>query len=92
MHGRNVMMSQEKGLVVDISDFLKEEPCLAWEDLKKAYYYLYLPFLSKFSLKVPNYILDFIRKSYRLYRILRKLYANKKRVGVGKPNPNLIIN
>ncbi len=68
VHGRNVMMSDGRGLVVDVSDFLEEEPCLAWKDLKKAYYLLYLPLFSWHRLRVPYPILDLVRGSYRLFR------------------------
>ena len=68
VHGRNVMMSNSRGLVVDVSDFLKQEPCLAWQDLKKAYYWLYLPFFSWYRLPLPYFILDLVRTSYRLFR------------------------
>ena len=68
VHGRNVMMSEGKGLVVDISDFLCQEPCFAWEDLKKAYYYLYLPFFSWHRLHLSYFILDLVRANYRLFR------------------------
>ncbi len=66
VHGRNVMMYQGRGLVVDISDFLHEEPCSKWNDLKTAYYWFYLPVLSPLRLKVSYSTLDMIRKSYRL--------------------------
>ena len=68
VHGRNVMMSQGKGLVVDISDFLDSSPCRAWKDLKKAYYWLYLPFFSWHRLAIPYCVLDRVRSIYRLYR------------------------
>lgn len=71
VHGRNVMMLEGRGLVVDVSDFLREEPCLAWEDLKKAYYWLYLPLFSWHRLSLPYFILDLVRTSYRLFRRLR---------------------
>ena len=70
VHGRNVMMSDGRGLVVDISDFLKQEPCLAWSDLKKAYYWLYLPFFSWHRLRVPYFMLDTVRAIYRISRRL----------------------
>lgn len=66
IHGRNVMMHQGRGLVVDISDFLHQEPCSKWNDLKKAYYWLYLPILSPLRLRVPYFALDMLRKFYRL--------------------------
>jgi hypothetical protein len=77
VHGRNVMMSENRGLVVDISDFLTREPCNAWQDLKRAYYWLYRPFFAWHSLRVPYFILDLVRKSYRLIRNLRS-FALKK--------------
>lgn len=70
VHGRNVMMSEDKGLVVDVSDFLNSSPCGAWQDLKKAYYWLYLPLFSWHHLPVPYWLLDLIRRSYRFYRSL----------------------
>ena len=68
VHGRNVMMSEGKGLVVDISDFLREEPCLAWSDLTKAYCYLYSPLFSWHRLPLPYFILDLVRANYRIFR------------------------
>ncbi|BAZ47446.1 hypothetical protein NIES4103_00470 [Nostoc sp. NIES-4103] len=72
IHGRNVMMYQGRGLVVDISDFLDQETCSKWNDLKKAYYWLYLPLLYPLRLRIPYFVLDIVRKSYRWGR---KFYA-----------------
>ncbi|MDZ8263999.1 serine/threonine protein kinase [Nostoc sp. ChiQUE01b] len=66
VHGRNVMMYQGRGLVVDISDFLDQEACSKWNNLKKAYYWLYLPVFYPLQLRVPYFALDAIRKCYRL--------------------------
>jgi hypothetical protein len=71
VHGRNVIMYAGRGFVVDVSDFLHEENCSAWNDLKKAYYWLYRPFLSPLRLRLPYFVLDIVRKIYRRYR---KLY------------------
>lgn len=65
VHGRNVMMHQGRGLVVDISDFLHEENCSKWNNLKKAYYWLYLPLFYPLNLRVPYFFLDIVRKTYR---------------------------
>ncbi|MDH6059332.1 serine/threonine protein kinase [Chrysosporum bergii ANA360D] len=81
VHGRNVMMYQNRGLVVDISDFLHIENCSKWNDLKKAYYWLYRPLLSPLRLRVPYSTLDMVRKFYRIatalknsvYLLIRKL-------------------
>lgn len=67
VHGRNVMILEGRGLVVDISDFLHEEACNKWNNLKKAYYFLYLPLLSRLRLRVPYFALNGVRKSYRLF-------------------------
>ncbi len=73
VHGRNVMMHQGRGLVVDVSDFLHEESCSKWNNLKKAYYWLYLPFISPLRLRVPYFVLDIVRKSYRLVGSFKKI-------------------
>lgn len=70
VHGKNVMLSEGRALVVDISDFLKEEPCTLWDDLKKAYNRIYMPFLSKKPRPVPEWVMDGVRKGYRLVRPL----------------------
>ncbi|WP_026735480.1 serine/threonine protein kinase [Fischerella sp. PCC 9605] len=79
VHGRNVMMREGRGLVVDVSDFLHEETCSKWNDLKKAYYWLYRPLLSPLRLRVPYFILDIVRKSYRLISRLASRYLRVRR-------------
>jgi hypothetical protein len=69
VHGKNVMLTTDgKGLVVDVSDFLKPEPCHAWRDLKRAYYWIYRPFFSWLRLKIPYVLLDQVRTVYRFFR------------------------
>lgn len=68
VHGRNVMMQDGRGLVVDVSDFLKEEDCTKWEDLKTAYRRVYRPLLMPLRLRVPYFALDAVRLAYRLFR------------------------
>lgn len=70
VHGRNVMMQDGRGLVVDVSDFLHQETCSAWDDLKKAYYWFYLPILSRLRLRLSYRLLDVVRVGYRLFRRL----------------------
>ncbi len=65
VHGKNVMMFEGRGLVVDISDFLHQEKCSKWNNLKKAYYCLYLPILYPLRLRVTYSLLDMVRKTYR---------------------------
>lgn len=68
VHGRNVMMHEGRGLVVDVSDFLEEEDCTKWKDLKRAYHRVYRPFLLPLRLRVPYVALDLVRLVYRLFR------------------------
>ncbi|PNW33195.1 UNVERIFIED_CONTAM: serine/threonine protein kinase [Euhalothece sp. KZN 001] len=70
VHGKNVMMWEGRGYVVDVSDFLKLESCSAWKNLKTAYYWLYRPILSPLNLKIPDLLLDGVRSSYRFSRSL----------------------
>lgn len=70
VHGRNVMMQYGRGLVVDVSDFLKQGECSKWADLKKAYYRLYRPIVLRFGIRVPSAVLNLTRKSYRFFRRL----------------------
>ncbi|MGJ5675184.1 MAG: serine/threonine protein kinase [Nostochopsis sp.] len=71
VHGRNVMMFQGRGLVVDISDFLHQEKCSKWNNLKRAYYWLYRPIFSPLRLRLPYFVLDIVRKSYRFLSKLK---------------------
>ncbi|WP_238885277.1 serine/threonine protein kinase [Clostridium sp. YIM B02551] len=72
VHAKNVMIVDGKGVVVDVSDFLKLETCTHWADFKKAYYSIYIPFFYKRHPAIPNFCLNFIRKSYRSFNALFK--------------------
>ncbi len=66
IHGRNVMVDpQGRGLVVDVSDFLHEDPCSHWQRLKTAYYWVYLPIIAPLRLRIPYRLLNLVRKGYR---------------------------
>lgn len=77
VHGRNVMMHEGRGLVVDISDFLQQEACSKWDDLKRAYYWLYLPILCPLRLRVPYAALNMLRKFYRLITSVKTFCTSK---------------
>lgn len=68
VHGRNVMMQDGRGLVVDVSDFLEREDCSKWRDLKAAYYRIYRPLFMPLRLRVPYAVLDVVRAGYRFFR------------------------
>nr|WP_246183369.1 serine/threonine protein kinase [Paenibacillus methanolicus] len=72
VHGKNVMQHEGRGIVVDVSDFLKTEPCRMWDDLKGAYHRFYVPYLSKLPFPIPEWMMDGVRKGYRLIRGNRK--------------------
>ena len=78
IHARNVMMYEGRGLVVDISDFLDEEYCSKWDNVKKAYYWIYLPVIYPLKLRVPVSLLDFVRKGYRFISSLGKRVMGKR--------------
>nr|WP_192702974.1 serine/threonine protein kinase [Paenibacillus sp. OAS669] len=65
VHGKNVMLKDGRGIVVDVSDFLKEEPCSMWDDLKAAYDRFYFPVLH--HMPVPEFLLTAVRKGYRWF-------------------------
>ncbi|MEB3232924.1 MAG: serine/threonine protein kinase, partial [Leptolyngbyaceae bacterium] len=68
VHGKNVMMMNGRGLVVDISDFLNEGSGSAWADFKRFYYWVYRPLLSPFQIPIPLSLLNFSRAAYRWLR------------------------
>ncbi|MDQ0196634.1 hypothetical protein J2T20_005046 [Paenibacillus wynnii] len=72
VHGKNVMIHNGRGLIVDVSDFLKQEDCSMWKDFKKAYYRLYRPIASRWLFPVPAIMLEAVRKGYQLWRRRRK--------------------
>jgi hypothetical protein len=74
VHGKNVMVVNGRGVVVDISDFYKKVYCPMWRDLKKAYYKFYLPLFSRYCVKMPFFVLETLRKGYRVYRKIRSEY------------------
>jgi len=73
VHGRNVMMNNRRGLVVDVSDFLDQEPCNAWRDLRRAYFWVYRPIILPLRLKAPYWLLDWVRAAYRKVRRWRRV-------------------
>ncbi|MEM8545663.1 MAG: serine/threonine protein kinase [Cyanobacteria bacterium P01_H01_bin.119] len=73
VHGKNVMMYEGRGLVVDISDFLKQGSGSSWNDFKRFYFWIYRPFLSPVKIRIPLKLLDFTRLTYRWLRsVLRR--------------------
>lgn len=72
VHGKNVVMKDGHGYIVDISDFYKSGYDSKWDDLKKAYRLIYKPLLYKWHPPIPLAVVDMIRKGYRTYKKLRR--------------------
>ncbi len=70
VHGRNVMQHEGRGVVVDVSDFLNATPDRAWQDVRRAYWWVYRPVLLPLGLRIPYALLDWVRAGYRLFRRL----------------------
>ncbi|KKI90199.1 hypothetical protein WQ54_19615 [Bacillus sp. SA1-12] len=70
IHGKNVMMKDGKGFIVDVSDFLKPYNCPKWKHFKRFYYFLYLPLFKIMNIPIPYWFLEIIRKGYQLYLLL----------------------
>jgi hypothetical protein len=68
VHGRNVMLQDGRGVVADVSDFLKTDDCAKWEDLTAAFDRVYRPLLRTLRLRVPYVLLDLLRACYRVFR------------------------
>lgn len=82
VHGKNVVMNGTSGYVVDISDFYKAGYCSKWDDLKKAYRWIYKPIIYRFHFPIPFFIMEGVRKGYRKFKrfksLWRKQYINKE--------------
>ncbi|MBD2861182.1 serine/threonine protein kinase [Paenibacillus sp. IB182363] len=68
VHGKNVMMIDGRGAVLDVSDFLKDEHCAMWDDFKRMYNLFYKPLLLRVTVPIPNPLLNMLRKGYRIIR------------------------
>lgn len=69
IHGKNVVMKDGQGFIVDVSDFLKPYSCPKWNHFKKMYFLFYIPLFKKFRFALPYWLLERIRKSYQYYLV-----------------------
>jgi predicted Ser/Thr protein kinase len=67
IHGKNVIMKDGKGYIVDVSDFLKSYTCPKWKHFKKMYFLFYIPLFKKMHFALPFWLLERIRKAYQYY-------------------------
>jgi hypothetical protein len=75
VHGRNVMLQDGRGVVVDVSDFLEQEDCSKWRDVKRGYRFFYRPVLMPLGLPIPYGVLDGVRWAYRKFRRIARLVS-----------------
>jgi hypothetical protein len=68
VHGKNVLMHEGRGYVVDVSDFYIQERCDMWEDLKRAYEMIYKRTLYIWPIPMPSWVMNGVRKMYRWSR------------------------
>ncbi len=68
------MMEKGRGYVVDVSDFLKTKEDSKWKDLERhILHFICLSFINCLSLlKIPYFMLNIVRRSYRRYKKLKK--------------------
>ncbi|MCD7035079.1 serine/threonine protein kinase [Metabacillus sp. GX 13764] len=78
IHGKNVIMRDGSGYIVDVSDFCLTHKCPRWKDFKKAYFLLYYPLFKKFKFSIPHWMLEKGRKGYQLYLRLSGKGKRKK--------------
>ncbi len=78
VHGRNVMVAEGAGYVVDVSDFLKRGDCYAWRDLCWAYQWIYHPIVGPLGLRIPYAVLDCLRASYRRSRHIIRRFRRQR--------------
>ncbi|MBR8658164.1 MULTISPECIES: serine/threonine protein kinase [Bacillales] len=74
VHAKNVLMDQGRGYLIDVSDYYKNIPDSKWRDLRRAYYKFYLPLFKDRGWKIPLWVLDGVRKGYRYYKKLSRLF------------------
>ncbi|MFG0212440.1 serine/threonine-protein kinase [Brevibacillus porteri] len=75
VHGKNVLMDQGRGYLIDVSDYYVNDTDTKWRDLRKAYYKVYLPFIKDRGWKIPLWALEVVRKGYRLYKKGKRLFT-----------------
>jgi predicted Ser/Thr protein kinase len=70
IHGKNIIMKDGKGYIVDVSDFLKSYTCPKWKHFKKMYFLFYIPLFKKMHFALPFWLLERIRKAYQYYLLI----------------------
>ncbi|WP_232698416.1 serine/threonine protein kinase [Brevibacillus daliensis] len=78
VHGKNVLMYQGHAFIIDVAAYNLPGNDQKWEDLRKAYYKIYMPFFKDRHYKVPLWMLEVVRKGYRFYRKTKRRFQKSK--------------
>ncbi|QTA89613.1 hypothetical protein [Desulfonema magnum] len=75
LHAKNILIYNGRGYVIDVSDYMKTGRCYHFDILKYFYNKLYVRFCRP-GMKIPFWILECIRRGYRLavsfWRLFKK--------------------
>lgn len=75
VHVKNVMLVEGRGVVADVSDFLKADHCRMWDDFKQVYERMYKPWMLSSPVPLSQSVLEALRKGYRAIRKHRERQA-----------------
>jgi hypothetical protein len=65
IHIKNILVYDGKGFLVDVSEYHKHYECKRWKHIKQVYYDYYLK-VYRPGMTIPSWLLDTIRKWYKL--------------------------
>lgn len=84
VHVKNVMLVKGRGVVADVSDFLKTDDCRMWDDFKQVYERMYKPLMLASPVPLSRSVLEALRKGYRAIRKHRERQATRAHEQDGK--------
>ncbi|MDM8523491.1 hypothetical protein QUF80_08990 [Desulfococcaceae bacterium HSG8] len=77
LHAKNILVYNGRGYLVDVSDYMKNGRCYHFDILRYIYYKLYIRF-SRPGMRIPFWLLESIRRGYRLTASFLKMLKIKK--------------
>ncbi|HZW82532.1 MAG TPA: hypothetical protein VFF14_03805, partial [Candidatus Deferrimicrobium sp.] len=66
IHAKNVIVHNDRGYLIDVSDYRKNGTCRRWDTLRQAYYDYYQE-LYQPGLTLPIWLLETVRKWYKAH-------------------------
>ncbi|MCP4111128.1 MAG: hypothetical protein GY749_37310 [Desulfobacteraceae bacterium] len=73
LHAKNILIHEGRGCLVDVSEYMYTGNCHHWDVLKFLYYNFYSRFWKP-GMKFPFWMLEFIRRGYRLFHMTRGIF------------------